>query len=138
MWSSYYKKDIDILEKVQRRATKIIYGFSRLSYEERLRRLDLFPLHQRRIRGDLIETYKIITGKEKIQSDKFFSKAETSYLRGNSHKLYKKQFRTDIRKHFFSMRVVDAWNKLPEKVVMSETTDQFKRGLDKWLLGCRQ
>ena len=58
-WSPYLKKDIECLKKVQRRATKMIYGFSKLTYEERLGRLKLFTLEQRRMRGDLIEAFNM-------------------------------------------------------------------------------
>jgi len=134
VWSPYYKKDLEILEKVQRRATKMVYGLSGLSYEERMRKLDLSSLEQRRIRGDLIEAYKIIQGKEGVQSDKFFTMARTNNLRGNGAKLYKRQVRLDIRKHFFSSRIVDEWNRLPDNVVSAENTKKFKERLDQWML----
>ena len=62
VWKPYKAKDIDLLEKVQRRATKQIPGFRELSYEERLRKLGLYTLAYRRLRGDLIEVCKILTG----------------------------------------------------------------------------
>ena len=74
-----------------------------MSYEQRLEALGLYSLQQRRLRGDLIETYpgKILTGKEKINSDQLFQKATTTELRGHSLKLYKKSSRLELRKHFF-------------------------------------
>lgn len=71
-WNPYYKKDIEVLEKIQKRATKLVPELRNLSYCERLKRLKLTSLTDRRKRGDLIEAYKIITGKENINSDKFF------------------------------------------------------------------
>ena len=65
-WSPYLKKDIECLEKVQRSATKMVHGLRHLSYEQRLRHLELTTLRERRIRGDLIETFKIMTGKERV------------------------------------------------------------------------
>jgi len=62
-WSPYLKKDIECLEKVQRSATKMVHGLCHLSYEQRLQHLELTTLKERRIRGDLIETFKIMTGK---------------------------------------------------------------------------
>src|SRR6218665_2572831 len=73
--SPYLKQDMETLEKVQRRATKMIQGYKDLSYEERLIRCGLTTLEKRRSRGDLIETYKIITGKETIQWERFFELA---------------------------------------------------------------
>ena len=84
-------KDIEKLEKVQRRATKLVWKLKNLPYEERLKKLDLYPLEQRRLRGDLIETYKILTGKENLDCENFFEVAKSSNLRGNSRKLYKKK-----------------------------------------------
>ena len=136
-WSPYLKKDIECLEKVQRRATKMIYGFSKLTYEERLKRLKLFTLEQRRMRGDLIEAYKIITGKEKIDSKRLFQLADTTYLRGNGLKMFKKPVRLELRKNYFSMRVIDSWNKLPDSVVMAESVEGFKNRLDNWMLRYR-
>ena len=108
-WSPYLKKDINKLEKVQRRATKLIprARLSRLQYEERLKRLRLYPLEQRRLRGDLIETYKILTGKENVNPDLFFKRATTSNLRGNSMKLFNGRSRLVQRQNFFSQRVVN-------------------------------
>src|SRR6218665_1124214 len=69
--SPYLKQDMEKLEKVQRRATKMIQGYKDLSYEERLIRCGLTTLGKRRSRGDSIKAYKIITGKESIQWEKF-------------------------------------------------------------------
>ena len=79
--SPYFKKDIECLEQVQRRATKLIKGFKNLSYENRLKRLKLTTLEKRRLRGDPIETFKIITGKEKVDKHEFFE------ISNNSHNL---------------------------------------------------
>ena len=131
-WLPYLKKDINKLEKVQRRATKLIPRLSRLQYEERLKRLRLYPLEKKRFRGDLIETYKILTGKEEnVNPDLFFKRATTSNLRGNSMKLFKGRSRLVQRQNFFSQRVVNYWNNLPESVVTSGTTYTFKNRLDK-------
>ena len=73
-WSPYYKKDIEILEKVQRRATKLVPRLKNNSYEERLDILNIYRLEQRRLRGDLIETFKILTTRENINSKIFFTR----------------------------------------------------------------
>ena len=70
-WSSYLRKDIDMLEKIQRRATKLIPGLRDLRYEERLKECGLTTLETRRLRGDQIEVFKILNGYENIDSNIF-------------------------------------------------------------------
>eukprot|EP00061_Rhincodon_typus_P011284 g36189.t1 len=61
-WSSCYRKDIIKLERVQKRFTRMLLGMESLGYKERLDSLGLFSLEHRRLRGDLIEVYKIMRG----------------------------------------------------------------------------
>jgi ribonuclease P/MRP protein subunit RPP40 len=91
-WSPYFRKDIDKLEKVQRRPTKLVHSTRHLNYESRLKSLGLYSLEQRRVRGDLIETYKLLTDKENIESRQFFKMASGT-TRGNTKKLYKERSR---------------------------------------------
>ena len=73
VWNPYKEKYIDALEQVQKRATKQINGFQNLTYEERLRRLKLPTLKYRRVRGDMIECYKILNGVYNIDYRNFFT-----------------------------------------------------------------
>ena len=130
-WSPYLKKDIDHLEK-KGNSTKLVYSYRKLRYEERLRRLGLITLQQRRLRGDLIETYKIVTRKERIETKNFFTFHAGKYnTRGHCCKLETRRSRLELRRNFFSQRVVAPWNKLPESVVTAESVNAFKNRLDK-------
>ena len=126
IWNPYYKKDIKLVEGAQRRATKLVPGLSHLKYDDRLEALGLVRLERRRVRGDLIETYKILHGNYDIPVEKFFEFNETS-RRGHKLKLFKKRFRLDVKKYGFSSRVVDDWNNLSECCVNSVSINCFKK-----------
>jgi len=99
-----------------------VEGFYKVPYEQRLKRLKLTSLEKGRQRGDLIETYKILTGKERVDPNCFFMMDKKHYsTRGQELKLDTRRSRLELRKNFFSQRVVAHWNELPESVVMAET-----------------
>ena len=83
------KKDIEALEKVQKRATKILPQLKHMNYSDRLKACKLPTLHYRRIRGDMIETYKILTGKYHIETAPFLVGVCSSVTRGHSLRLQK-------------------------------------------------
>ena|SRR5687768_1642242 len=133
VWRPYLKKDIEKLEKVQRRATKMIHECRALSYEKRLKFTGLTTLEERRNRGDLIEAFKILKGLNKVDYKRFFKLNSNSRTRGNKLKLTKSRSRLDIRKHFFSQRVVNGWNSLPDFVVEAESVNSFKNRYDSYI-----
>ena len=129
-WSPYFRKDIDELEKVQRRMTKLVPELKDLPYEERYRRFKVTSLEKRRIRGDLIETFKLIHGYENVNREIFFELADSN-TRSNTFKLKKREcIRTVTRANSFGVRVVNTWNALPENVVSAPSISVFKQRLD--------
>ena len=129
-WRPYRKKDIDTLERIQRRATKMIPKLRDLSYEERLKECGLTTLETRRLRGDQIEVFKILNGYENIDRNMFFSLKKDSRTRGHEVKLVKDQCRLDIRKHSFSQRKINEWNKLSTDCVTASSVNMFKNKVD--------
>ena len=129
-WSPHYQKDLVMLEKVQRRATRLVSELKRLDYETRLKELNMFSLDRRYKRGDMIEVYKIFSGLDDLKLEDFFV-IDNDGRRGHSRKLKVKSARLDIRKFSFSVRIVSLWNKLSEETVSCKSLDSFKKHLDR-------
>ena len=118
---------------MQRRATKLVPGIRNKSYDERLKYLGLTRLVERRFRGDMIETFKILTGKVDSKPETFFQmrdeRGDPELVRGM--KIFKKRSQKLQRRNFFSQRVVNPWNKISRNEIQSLKTSSFKARFDK-------
>ena len=126
IWSPYLINEIDRVESVQRRFTKFLSGYYDLSYVERLNRLKIKSLEERRINFDLILVYKIVNNLICLDRREFFEFAST-VTRGHNLKININYCRTNIKKFAFPNRIINCWNSLPEDVVNSPSLNSFKR-----------
>ena len=133
IWYPHFKKDIYSIERVQKRATKLVSTVRHLPYYGRFEALKIPTLAYRRFRGEMIEVFKMFNMKEDTDNKIFFELSDSSSTRGHSLKLKTKSCRKDIRKNFFSMRVITEWNLLPELVVRAPSINYFKNRLDKFM-----
>jgi len=130
----FWKKDIELLESVQHRVTRMIPALRNLPYEDRLWKMDLPSLAYRRLRGDAIETYMYRHGIYNADSSALLPLADESEgvnTRGHSLKLLKRNCKKSIRGNVLGFRIVNVWNSLPEDVVNASSVNAFKELFDR-------
>ena len=123
-WCPYLKKYIHELEKVQKRATRTIPSIRNFDYKTRLKQLNLMDLETRRLRGDLIQMFKIVNSYEMVH----FCSDFKCIIRQNIKYCLQ-------RYNFFKNRVVNVWNALPQVAINAVSINVFKARLDEWLSG---
>ena len=140
VWNPHLNKDISSIEGVQRRATKIISVLRHLSYEDRLEKLSLTSLEDRRMRGDLIEQFKIVKNFDRVDWHFPLNQTSEHYGTRSHNQGFEKQLvrNCNQRFNFFTNRVANAWNNLPRDVVEQTTTNDFKNKLDSHIKNIRK
>ena len=133
VWSPYKQHDIDSMENEQRRATKQIPSLKDMEYPDRLKKLKMPTLKYRHLRGDMIETFKIITGiYDNEVTEGIFDHDPNTRTRGHCKKIKKKFCKINLRKFSFTNRIVDLWNTLSQSVIDAKDVGQFEIRLDKY------
>ena len=130
IWHPRFVMDEKEVEKVQRRATKLVDKVKELTCGERLQQLKLPSLQYRRRCGDMIQVYTIMNGLERNDKDLFFEVPKVTTTRGNSQRVYKRRCNTALRSNVFSSRIYRDWSSLSEQIVEAQTIDQFKNRLE--------
>ena len=139
VWAPYLRKNINIIEKIQRHYTKRIIGMGNLDYKQRLCQLRLPSLEFRRVRGDMIEVYKIIHNiYDPITTHTLLTLTKempttTTTTRSNGYKIDKTSFNNNQFKFYFCNRIINLWNSLPVEVASASSVNCFKNKIDQHL-----
>ena len=130
VWGPFNRTDQLLVERVQRRATKLVPEIRHLPYPDRLRFLKLPTLHYRRRRGDMIAVYQVLHEKLDLKHEDIFNRSTARETRGHPWRLVKPRAVSRVRRNAFSIRTINDWNRLPASVVGADSLNQFKNRLD--------
>ena len=138
-WSPWHNKDKEILERIQRRATRRMSDVTG-SYEERLRQLELTTLEDRRSRGDAIEVYKYLKGFLGVKKESLFEIAKIDQPRTHHQQTHMPlnvpRAKLDLRQNSFPVRGAKIWNSLPSLARDSKSVNTFKNAYDRHMRQC--
>jgi len=134
-WSPWTEADKECLEKVQKRAVKMVSGVKATDYESRLRELGHLTLEERRHQLDMQQVHRILSGKDRVKSDTWFKMASdgerVTRAAADPLNLRIPAPRLEVRKNFFSQRVPEDWNRIPPVVKNAETVKAFRNAYRK-------
>jgi len=135
-WSPWLAGDKEVLEKVQKRAIRMVSGLRADSYEGRLSELGLTTLEERRHQADMVQTYKIVTSKDRVNSETWFKSVTVTGRATRSAadplNLRPQASRLDVRRNFFSQRVIEDWNSIPAQIKQAKSVQSFKKSYAKF------
>ena len=132
VWCPWTLEDIRVLENVQKPVINRISNLQSVSYEDKIKEVGIQTLEARRLRFDMIHTYETLNHKIAVNADIWFTRVQDISLRTTRHSdiymnLQTKQCKGEIRRKFFSNRVVQPWNNLPATIQNAKNVDSFKR-----------
>jgi len=134
-WSPWQETDKECLEKVQKRAIRMVSGLKSESYEDRLKELGLTTLEERRHQIDMAQVYKILNGKDRVDWNSWFRLARDgpreTRRAADPLNLQLRPARLEVRRNFFSNRVVESWNSIPAELKRAKNLKGFKEGYKK-------
>ena len=130
IWGPCYVGDMRLVEGVQRRATKLVPELYDLPYEERLEYLKLPSMEYSRLRGDMIQCFKIMNGLVRLNANQLFTPVSGANTRGHHQRVLRQRAHTSARAKSFSQRTIKNWNSLPITVINAPSVDAFKARLD--------
>ena len=134
VWNPYLRKHVNLIEGVQRRITRCVIGTRGMTYEQRLEYLKIPSLEYRRIRGCLIEVYKILHNLYDPKTTSTLFQLSHGSTRGHDLKLTKHATKTNMFKYFFTNRMINTWNNLTRETVNAPSVNAFKNRLDRELV----
>jgi hypothetical protein len=140
-WSPWTRADIDYIENVQKKMVGMVSGLLATDYVSRLAELGLESLENRRKNTDIYTMHKLIHGYGDIDTDAWFDKnvgAAMTRARADPLNVLSKNGNLELRRNFFTLRVVKDWNKVPHDIKNISVPGKFKSELRKWQAGARE
>ncbi|RMC06631.1 hypothetical protein DUI87_16069 [Hirundo rustica rustica] len=126
LWGFQQKKDVELLQQVQRGIAKMIKGLEHLYHEDRWRNLELSILENRLLWRDHTVSFQCLKGAYRKAGEEFFKRTCNNRTWGNGFKMKEYRFGLVIRNKFFTIRMVKHWNRLPGEVVVVPSLKVFK------------